>query len=42
LRNDEKFAYVAAWEYKGEDQTPELHQEPLIFEFVKPTVRSYK
>ncbi|MCS6936114.1 MAG: fumarate reductase/succinate dehydrogenase flavoprotein subunit [Candidatus Bipolaricaulota bacterium] len=42
LRNDEKFAYVAAWEYKGDDQPPELHQEPLIFEFVKPTVRSYK
>lgn len=42
LRNDERFAYVAAWEYAGEDQQPILHKEPLVFEFVKPTVRSYK
>lgn len=42
LRNDEEFCYVAAWEYKGNDKTPELHKEPLIFEAVKPTVRSYK
>ncbi|MFN3395846.1 MAG: fumarate reductase/succinate dehydrogenase flavoprotein subunit [Thermodesulfovibrionales bacterium] len=42
LRNDEEFCYVAAWEYKGNDKSPELHKEPLIFETVKPTVRSYK
>ncbi|MCI2431830.1 fumarate reductase/succinate dehydrogenase flavoprotein subunit [Candidatus Acetothermia bacterium] len=42
LRNDERFSHVAAWEYAGEDQPPELHKEPLVFEFVKPTVRSYK
>lgn len=42
LRDDENFCYVAAWEYKGNDKHPELHKEPLIFEEVKPTVRSYK
>jgi succinate dehydrogenase flavoprotein subunit len=42
LRNDQKFAYVAAWEYKGTDQYPTLHKEPLIYEEVKMTQRSYK
>ena len=42
LRDDKNFAYVAAWEYRGEGQSPELHKEPLEFEFVKPTTRSYK
>jgi succinate dehydrogenase / fumarate reductase flavoprotein subunit len=42
LRNDEKFAYVAAWEYKGEGKTPELHKEPLTFENVHLAQRSYK
>lgn len=42
LRNDEQYAYVAAWEWAGENQAPILHKEPLQFEFVKPTVRSYK
>lgn len=42
LRNDEKYAYVAAWEWAGENEPPILHKEPLKFEFVKPTVRSYK
>ncbi len=42
LRNDEEYAYVAAWEYKGDDAVPELHKEPLVFEFVKPSQRSYK
>ena len=42
LRNDEKFAYVAAWEYKGENQAPQLHKEELVFENVKLTQRSYK
>jgi succinate dehydrogenase / fumarate reductase flavoprotein subunit len=41
-RNDEKFSYVAAWEWKGEGQAPTLHQERLEFEYVKPTQRSYK
>jgi len=41
-RDDENFRYVAAWEYKGDDQKPELTKEPLEFEFVKLTQRSYK
>jgi succinate dehydrogenase / fumarate reductase, flavoprotein subunit len=42
LRDDEHFAYVAAWEFTGVGQPPVLHKEPLIFEHVKPTQRSYK
>jgi succinate dehydrogenase / fumarate reductase flavoprotein subunit len=42
LRDDERFAYVAAWEYKGPDQTPELHKEPLEFDYVPLAQRSYK
>ena len=41
-RDDENFAYVAAWEYKGEGQEQELHKEQLVFENVKLTQRSYK
>lgn len=40
VRDDEKFAYVSAWEYV--DGEFKLHKEELNFEFVKPTVRSYK
>ncbi len=42
LRDDERFAYVAAWQYKGIDQFPALHKEPLIYEEVKMSQRSYK
>jgi succinate dehydrogenase / fumarate reductase flavoprotein subunit len=42
LRDDENFAYVAAWEYKGDNKEHELHKEPLVFENVKLTQRSYK
>jgi len=42
LRNDNDFAYVAVWEYTGPDLPPRLHKEPLVFENVKLTVRSYK
>ena len=42
LRNDNDFAYVAVWVYTGPDSPPVLHKEPLIFENVKLTVRSYK
>jgi succinate dehydrogenase / fumarate reductase, flavoprotein subunit len=42
LRNDDEFAYVAAWKYMGEGQEAELHKEPLVFENVKLTQRSYK
>jgi succinate dehydrogenase / fumarate reductase flavoprotein subunit len=41
-RNDDKFAYVAVWEYKGVDQQPQLHKEPLQFEYVALAQRSYK
>jgi succinate dehydrogenase / fumarate reductase, flavoprotein subunit len=41
-RGDDEFSYVAAWEYKGADQAPELHKEPLTFEYVHPSQRSYK
>ncbi len=40
-RNDEEFAYVAAWEFENIDKW-NLHKEPLDFEIVKPTQRSYK
>jgi succinate dehydrogenase / fumarate reductase, flavoprotein subunit len=42
LRDDENFAYVAAWKYLGEGQEEELVKEPLKFENVKLTQRSYK
>jgi succinate dehydrogenase / fumarate reductase flavoprotein subunit len=41
-RNDEQFAYVAAWEFTGPGSEPRLHKEPLQFEYVKPSQRSYK
>ncbi|MCU0356709.1 MAG: fumarate reductase/succinate dehydrogenase flavoprotein subunit [Cyclobacteriaceae bacterium] len=41
-RNDDQYAYVAAWEYKGENQPEVLHKEELVFENVKLTQRSYK
>jgi succinate dehydrogenase / fumarate reductase flavoprotein subunit len=42
LRDDEQFAYVAAWEYTGRDMAPRLHREPLAFEYVHLAQRSYK
>jgi succinate dehydrogenase / fumarate reductase flavoprotein subunit len=41
-RDDEHYSYVAAWAFRGLDQPPELHKEPLHFEYVHPTQRSYK
>jgi succinate dehydrogenase / fumarate reductase flavoprotein subunit len=41
LRDDENFMYVAAWQYKDETNW-ELHKEPLKYEVVHPTQRSYK
>lgn len=41
-RNDKKFSYVAAWEYRGQKSSPKLNKEPLTFEYVKPSQRSYK
>jgi succinate dehydrogenase / fumarate reductase flavoprotein subunit len=42
LRDDEHFAYVAAWEYAGSGKAPILNKEPLDFESVKLSTRSYK
>jgi succinate dehydrogenase / fumarate reductase, flavoprotein subunit len=42
LRDDATYSYAAAWEFKGVGVQPELHKEPLNFEYVKPSQRSYK
>src|SRR6478672_7886037 len=42
LRHDDEFAYVAAWEWGGQDGTPVLHKEDLVYEFVELKQRSYK
>jgi succinate dehydrogenase / fumarate reductase, flavoprotein subunit len=41
-RDDERFAYVAAWEYAGDGQAPVLNKEPLVYENIKLSQRSYK
>jgi succinate dehydrogenase / fumarate reductase flavoprotein subunit len=41
-RNDDEFAYVAAWEYAGEGKAPILNKEPLVYENVHLSTRSYK
>lgn len=41
-RDDEKYSYVAAWEYKADNQPETLHKEKLVFENVKLSQRSYK
>jgi succinate dehydrogenase / fumarate reductase flavoprotein subunit len=41
-RDDERFCYVAAWEYQGDGKPPKLHKEPLEFENVHLSTRSYK
>ena len=41
-RNDEKYSYVAAWEFQGPDRAPALHKEPLTWETVHPSTRSYQ
>ncbi|MDO5026043.1 MAG: fumarate reductase/succinate dehydrogenase flavoprotein subunit [Trueperella sp.] len=42
LRHDDEFAYVAAWEWTGENNPPVLHKEDLNYEFIEMTQRSYK
>ena len=42
LRDDERYSHVSAWEFTGVGRPPVLHKEPLAFEYVKPTQRSYK
>jgi len=41
-RDDEHYSYAAAWEFQGLDRPPVLHKEPLEFEYVHPSQRSYK
>jgi succinate dehydrogenase / fumarate reductase flavoprotein subunit len=41
-RDDEHYSYAAAWEFQGLDRPPVLHKEPLQFEYVHPSQRSYK
>lgn len=41
-RDDGRFSYVAAWEHRGHDRDPELHMEPLMFEEMRPSTRSYR
>lgn len=42
LRNDAEFQFISAWAWKGENNEPEFIKEPLVFEEIQPTVRSYK
>ncbi len=42
VRNDAEYAYVAAWEWKGEGQKQALNKEPLVFENIQLATRSYK
>lgn len=42
MRIDDKYSFVAAWEYQGDDKEPKLHKEELKFENVEVKVRSYK
>ncbi len=42
LRNDEEYSFVSAWQYCGDSSSPQLNKEPLVFNYVKPSQRSYK
>jgi succinate dehydrogenase / fumarate reductase flavoprotein subunit len=42
LRDDKNYCHVSAWEYQGEDKKPAMSKEPLAFEYVHLTQRSYK
>ena len=41
-RDDAHYSYAAAWEFRGVGNRPDLHKEPLTFEYVHPAQRSYK
>ena len=41
-RDDENFCYAAAWEFTGKEKEPQVHKEPLVFENVELSQRSYK
>ena len=40
-RHDDLFSHVSAWEYNGEGKAPTLHKEPLVYESVQASIRSY-
>jgi succinate dehydrogenase / fumarate reductase flavoprotein subunit len=42
IRDDENFNHVSAWQFKGDGAAPKLHKEPLVFENVELSQRSYK
>ncbi len=42
MRDDENFMFVSAWEYKGTDEEPVLHKEPLVYENIEVKQRNYK
>src|ERR1700722_20124392 len=42
MRDDARYSYVAAWQFMGDGHAPRLHKEPLTFEYVHPSTRSYK
>ncbi len=42
MRHDDKFLYVAAWEWAGEGSKPILHREPLVYKAIELKQRSYK
>jgi len=42
MRDDANYSYAAAWEWRGHNQEPEVHKEPLVFQYVHPAQRSYK
>lgn len=42
MRDDKNFMYVSAWEYKGADEEPVLHKEPLVYENIEVKQRNYK
>jgi succinate dehydrogenase / fumarate reductase flavoprotein subunit len=42
MRDDAQFSHVSAWEYAGPGSPPVMHKEPLVFEHVQPSQRSYK
>lgn len=42
LRDDTNYSHVSVWEFKGDGETPIEHREPLVFETVTPSQRSYK
>ncbi len=42
MRDDKNYMYVSAWEYKGSDNEPELHKEPLVYENIEVKQRNYK